>query len=1131
MNGNSSLTFARANLYTDTINSPIALNNTGTGTQAATIGETDAANTINLQGIISGTGDLKIAPGGNGNPFTVTLNKPETYSGNTFITQTAAGDYPYVKLLAGGSLPSTTALTVTAAGTAKAVTFDLNGQAQTLSGLSSAGAGAASDSIINSTNGTTSALTVNNTANPSYAGHIGSSTASTSNIALTKGASGTLILSGLNYYTGGTTIGGGAIQMSGSGTLGATTGSLTINTGGTLDLNGTSQTVGVLSGTSTTQAIGSGAPGTSTLTIGNGNGSGTFGGIIGDRAAISTGTPVVALTKTGTGAQALTGANGYSGITTLNGGILNINGQYALGGGNYSGLTFNGGTLQYATAFTGNGSGDISANSGGVAKPVTFGPSGATIDTNGNSVTFANTIGNSGTGSLTKSGSGTLTLGGANTYSGGVSLSLAAGTLNINNATALGTGALTIKGSSTTFDNTSGAALTLANGLSTIGGSATFTGTNDLTFSGALTLAGSNRRSVIVSNAGATLTFSGAVGQDVANRTLTKSGAGTLALTGTSTYSAGTDVAPGTNVTAGNLRGTTASLQGVINVNPNTATPAVLQFDQATAGTYAGLLKGSGALQKLNSGTLTLTGASTFVGATTVVGGTLQVGDGTTGSLASSPVTVQSGATLTGGTQNGATSTAGQVSTLSILSGGTHAPGVTSGVQQTGSYSLSSSSTLKADINGNAAGTGYDQVNVTGTVTLGGTLNLNLGYAPLKGDSFTLINNDGTDAVAGTFTGLAEGAPVSAPFGGTTYFFNISYKGGSGNDVVLTAAAPSAATGAIISEFRTRGPQGALDEFVELLNTTDSALNVSGWTLGYTSGAAPASVTLPGSTSIPARGYYLLANPGGTGTGYSLSSYASSDAALSSDIDDGSDLSLLNASGTMVDAASIGGAGSAPSSNGEFAFVRLPGSAAYSAFTLVSTDGSSFGSSLSVILGAPGPQSLSSPVVRGDGFSVALFDPGVSSSSRPNQVRVGATTGPNAPQGTLLIRRALTNSSGQSITRLRFRLVRLTTLGNTASPQADLRAISSISESRATSQGTKPVLGLTLEAPSTEGVGATAGGGTASGGGLNASLSSSTVTLSTPLAPNTTQNYNFLFRVVRPGSFAYALSIEALPTP
>ncbi len=61
----------------------------------------------------------------------------------------------------------------------------------------------------------------------------------------------------------------------------------------------------------------------------------------------------------------------------------------------------------------------------------------------------------------------------------------------------------------------------------------------------------------------------------------------------------------------------------------------------------------------------------------------------------------------------------------------------------------------------------------------------NLAFMPAVGSAFTLIQNDGNDAVVGTFAGLPQGATLS--LGGMT--FQISYVGGTGNDVVLTRMA------------------------------------------------------------------------------------------------------------------------------------------------------------------------------------------------------------------------------------------------------------------------------------------------------------------------------------------------------
>lgn len=133
---------------------------------------------------------------------------------------------------------------------------------------------------------------------------------------LDAGGSGTgiIVLSGSNSHTGGTFLSGGGLRLDGAGTLGSADGTLVVDAG-VLDLNGTSQSVGVLLGAGGTILNGDGnLP--SVLTVGNGGGTGTFDGVIADGAG------EMALTKTGGGNLFLAGANSYSGKTTLNGGSL-----------------------------------------------------------------------------------------------------------------------------------------------------------------------------------------------------------------------------------------------------------------------------------------------------------------------------------------------------------------------------------------------------------------------------------------------------------------------------------------------------------------------------------------------------------------------------------------------------------------------------------------------------------------------------------------------------------------------------------------------------------------------------------------------------------------------------------------
>ncbi len=78
-----------------------------------------------------------------------------------------------------------------------------------------------------------------------------------------------------------------------------------------------------------------------------------------------------------------------------------------------------------------------------------------------------------------------------------------------------------------------------------------------------------------------------------------------------------------------------------------------------------------------------------------------------------------------------------------------------------------------------------------------GNLNVTLGagYTPTPGDSFTIINNEGANSVAGTFTNLPEGGLLAVTSGPNTYFFQVSYVGGDGNDVVLKNVAVDVWTG------------------------------------------------------------------------------------------------------------------------------------------------------------------------------------------------------------------------------------------------------------------------------------------------------------------------------------------------
>ena len=233
-------------------------------------------------------------------------------------------------------------------------------------------------------------------------------------------------------------------------------------------------------------------------------------------------TPVYA-----TGTVVLTNANYYTGGTVLQSGTLNINGLYALGGANYGGVTFNGGTLQYAANFSGNnGSSDLTAT--GTAG-VTVAAGGGTIDLNGNSVTCAGSIGNGGSGALTIKSSlanGTLILPGANTLGGGLAITNATLLANNTNGSASGTGDVTVQNNAVL-----GGTGTVAGAVTVASGGMLAPGNPSLTIGGNLTLAAGSQTWVRLEVAPVTNTAVNVEGTLTAGGTLVVTNIGAAALT------------------------------------------------------------------------------------------------------------------------------------------------------------------------------------------------------------------------------------------------------------------------------------------------------------------------------------------------------------------------------------------------------------------------------------------------------------------------------------------------------------------------------------------------------------------------------------------------------------------------
>jgi autotransporter-associated beta strand protein len=185
--------------------------------------------------------------------------------------------------------------------------------------------------------------------------------------------------------------------------------------------------------------------------------------------------------------------------------------------------------------------------------------------------------------------------------------------------------------------------------------------------------------------------------------------------------------------------------------------------------TFAGTILGGGGLTKTGAGTFTLTANNSYTGTTAVQGGTLLV----FGQQPQSPVSLQSGGTLGG---------SGRVGNISALAGHI-SPGASPGILVCSNFAtFSPGNLLKIEINGATPGTGYDQLQVNGTVLLmGGGLQISMNTVGAISNQYIIVSNDGAEAVTGTFPGMPEGALLGINGVG----FTITYHGGDGNDIAL----------------------------------------------------------------------------------------------------------------------------------------------------------------------------------------------------------------------------------------------------------------------------------------------------------------------------------------------------------
>jgi hypothetical protein len=183
-------------------------------------------------------------------------------------------------------------------------------------------------------------------------------------------------------------------------------------------------------------------------------------------------------------------------------------------------------------------------------------------------------------------------------------------------------------------------------------------------------------------------------------------------------------------------------------------------------------------------------------------------------------------------------------------------------------------------------------------------------------------------------------------------------------------------------------------------------------------------------------------------------------------------------------------------------------------------------------LGAPGPENSSNPIQRNSTIQALLLDGNFGGPAPPNRLR-DLTPVTNGANGTLSVRRRFVNNTGAPVTRLRFRIVDISSIA-VPGGIADVRALTSTdvvvngitdiatclaSTGSATTPCTITVRGTTLETPPAQ----------ALGGANNSSMSAGTITLGTPLAPGASINLQFLLGVQQTGSFKFFFNIEALP--
>lgn len=501
------------------------------------------------------------------------------------------------------------------------------------------------------------------------------------------------------------------------------------------------------------------------------------------------------------GVQLVTGAQ----VITFGSGTISIDGVGGAGAGG-------------ATAGNSNGGVDI-ANAGTLVTSASgaiqiTGQAGTTNDTGSYGVTVdGGKVETGGAGALTITGFGGVVTGGSPTFVNSAGVFVVAddngdGGEVTSTGTGANAGAIVING--TAADGGAGAAqgirVDAPGTVTSAGGPITFNGTGaacgnaclGTSIRGAVTAAGAGAISITGAGAASTGAFpthgvnvrgGGAVTTEDGDISVTGAG-------GNGTDNAGFNLAPnGTGALQTTGAGNAFVNANTIRIHPVNATVNV--------GTHAATLRQRTNGREINLGSPVDSTANTVelsdAELDRITAGTINVGDANSGTLNVSANITRASATnlnITSGADiniiTGSLASAGGNVSLTPGASGVTLPAA-SGVDVNagaGALTLASARQLLINITGTTVDTGYTQLNVAGLVNLNGASLVPIGsHAPSPGQTFVVVNNDGADAITGTFNGLAEGATIPN-FLGSSFSASISYVGGDGNDAVLTVNGP-----------------------------------------------------------------------------------------------------------------------------------------------------------------------------------------------------------------------------------------------------------------------------------------------------------------------------------------------------